>query len=171
MCLIALLASAPLAHAQVYRCVGAQGEPVFSGEPCGTPAPSGTAAGPAQSFAGVCADSPQSLRDEIAKAFARHDVNRLAGLILWAGYDQGSARATLQSLKAWLQQPLTGIAVVYATGPPIAEAAPLAGGGAPTAIEPLHAAAQTPSGFRVSTAEDTRDFSISQSGGCWWLTF
>jgi hypothetical protein len=171
MCLFALLACAPLAHAQVYRCVGAQGEPVFSGEPCGTPAPTESAAGPAQSFAGICADSPQSLRDEIARAFARHDVNRLAGLILWAGYDQGSARSTLQSLKAWLQQPLVGIAVVYATGPPIAGDVPEAGGGAATTPEPLRTAAPAPSGFRVSTAEDTRDFGITQSGGCWWLTF
>lgn len=171
MCLLTLLTCAPLAQAQVFRCVGAQGEPVFSGEPCGTPAPAARAAGPAQAFAGICADSPQSLRDEIAKAFARHDVNRLAGLILWSGYDQGFARATLQSLKTWMQQPLTGIAVVYATGPPVAEGALIAGGGAPPSLEPPHAAAPAPSGFLVSTAGDTRDFGISQSGGCWWLTF
>ncbi|HET7931310.1 MAG TPA: DUF4124 domain-containing protein [Rhodanobacteraceae bacterium] len=171
LCMLALLACASSAHAQVYRCVGAQGEPVFSGEPCGTPAPAESAVGPAHSFAGICADSPQALQDEIAKAFTRHDVNRLAGLILWGGYDQASARATLQSLKAWLQQPLAGIAVVYATGPPVAANFPDTAGGAVAAPAPPSAAAPVPSGFRVSTTDDTRDFGITQSGGCWWLTF
>lgn len=169
LCLLALSLFAPRAHAQVYRCVGAQGEPVFSGEPCGTPAPAASSGGSAPTFAGLCADSPDTLRSEITQAFRRHDVNRLAGLILWQGYDQGSARSTLQSLKAWLQEPLVGIAVAYATGPPPAGAGTQAGTDAPAAAP--RSPVSAPIGFQVSTAGDTRDFGITQSGGCWWLTF
>lgn len=167
-CVLALLACAPLAHAQVYRCVGAQGEPVFSGEPCGTPAPAESAAGPAHAAAGVCAKSAEALRDEIGRAFTRHDVNRLAGIILWTGFDQASARATLQSFKAWLQEPLAGIAVAYATGPPAAHSVPPPAG---TTDSPAASTPAQPIGFQVSTAGDTRDFGVTQSGGCWWLTF
>lgn len=115
LCLLALTACAPLAHAQIYRCIGAHGEPVFSGQPCGTPAPvnPGVAGARGEGFGAVCAASPQALRQAIADAFTAHDVNRMAGLILWRGMDQASARATLRHLAEWLKQPLAGIAVAY----------------------------------------------------------
>lgn len=176
LCLVALAACAPLAHAQsqtqVYRCIGAHGEPVFSGQPCGTPvSPSGAAAAAQGSgFGDVCAGSPQALRQAIAGAFDTHDVNRLAGLILWRGMDQASARATLRSLSAWLKQPLAGIAIAQAAGPPFADDgfAPAHGPASGSSV------AAPPSGFEISTGGgdgSTRDFGITQFGGCWWLTF
>lgn len=182
LCLLALLACAPLAHAQhtqpVYRCIGPHGEPVFSGQPCGTPAPAPGTNAPVQGtgFSAVCAGSPEALRQAIAGAFAARDVNQLAGLILWRGMDQGSARATLRSLAAWLKQPLTGIAFTRATGLPLADTdpdPPLAA----TTSEPASASSVTsppPTGFDVSTGGvdgATRDFGLVESGGCWWLTF
>lgn len=171
MCLLALLVCAPLAHAQVYRCIGAQGEPVFSGEPCGMPAPAANATGQVTSFAGVCAQSPQALRSEVATAFTRHDVNRLAGLILWQGMDQASARATLRSFHDWLQQPLLGIAIAYATGPPIGDYGQVPRYDARQAASALDIPPPAPIGFEISTANDTRTFGIAAFGGCWWLTF
>jgi len=182
LCLFALLACAPLAHAQtaqpVYRCIGAHGEPVFSGQPCGTPAPTPGTSTPVQGsgFSAVCAASPEALRQAIAGAFAAGDVNQLAGLILWHGMDQGSARSTLRSLAAWLKQPLTGIAFTHAAGPPSTDTdtGPLP---ATTSSEPARAssiAALPPTGFDVSTGGvdgTTRDFGVVESGGCWWLTF
>lgn len=182
LCLLALLACAPFAHAQraqpVYRCIGPHGEPVFSGQPCGTPAPAPGTSAPVQGTGSgaVCAASPEALRQAIAGAFATRDVNQLAGLILWRGMDQGSARATLRSLAAWLKQPLTGIASTRAAGPPFADTNP----GPPPAAsmgEPASAssaAALPPTGFDVSTGGvdgATRDFGLVESGGCWWLTF
>lgn len=98
LCLIALAACAPLARAQVYHCIGKHGEPVFSGQPCGTPArpPGQNAIAPGRTFADTCAGSPQELRQAITRSFALHDVNRLAGLILWRDMDQASAQATLR---------------------------------------------------------------------------
>lgn len=182
LCLLALLACAPLAHAQtaqpVYRCIGAHGEPVFSGQPCGTPAPAAGTNAPAQGtgFSAVCAASPEALRQAIAEAFAGHDVNRLAGLILWRGMDQGSARTTLRSLAAWLKQPLTGVAFTRAAGPPFEDTnsgpPPLAADGKPASAPSV--AALPPTGFDVSTGGvdgTARDFGLVESGGCWWLTF
>ena len=183
LCLLALLARAPLAHAQhdqpVYRCIGPHGEPVFSGQPCGTPAPAQGMSAPAvpgTGFSSVCAASPEALRQAIARAFATRDVNRLAGLILWYGMDQGSARATLRSLAAWLKQPLTGIAFTRAAGPPFADtdsgSPPGTTNGAPASTSSV--AVLPPTGFDVSTGGvdgATRDFGLVESGGCWWLTF
>ncbi|HEX5961187.1 MAG TPA: DUF4124 domain-containing protein [Rhodanobacteraceae bacterium] len=168
LCLIALLACAPLTRAQVYRCIGAHGEPVFSGQPCGAPAPPPVTGAAGSNFGGVCAASPEELRQSLAQAFSGHDVNRLAGFILWQGMDQASARVTLQSLAAWLQQPLTGIATAYATGPPLMASAPPPVAG-PTGTA---SASAPPIGFEVATGDGaTRDFGISEFGGCWWLTF
>ncbi len=180
-CLLALLASAPLAHAQlVYRCIGEHGEPVFSGQPCGTPAPSpgATAAAPAGTaggLGGVCAASPRSLRDEVAAAFQRNDVNLLSGLILWNGTAQSSARATLRSLSAMLKEPLVGITLASGADPPADAPA-----SSSTAAGPVQAAsvAPPPSGLVVTTQPagsgteggQTRDFGLAEVGGCWWLT-
>ena len=175
LCLLALVACAPLAHAQVYRCIGTHGEPVFSGEPCGAPASSGTdVASPANGFGAACAASPGVLKQELANAFTAHDVNRLSGLILWRDMDQASARTALRALTAWLKQPLTGIAVAYATGPPFAEAGPAPATSAGDPAGASSVATQPPTGFDISTGGvdgSTRDFGVTESGGCWWLTF
>lgn len=178
LCLLGLACCAPLAYAQatqpVYRCIGAQGEPAFSGQPCGTPAaqPGPTAATPASSVAGTCAGSPNALRQAIAQAFAARDVNRLAGLLLWRDMGQASARATLASLSAWLKQPLTGIAAAGTTGPPPdAERTYAISSAVPTSAA---STAPPPTGYTVSTGGvdgHTRDFGVVESGGCWWLTF
>jgi hypothetical protein len=167
LCLFALLACTPLAHAQIYHCIGAHGEPVFSGQPCDNPvAASSNGAAADSAFGDVCAASPQALRQAIGNAFGNRDVNRLAGLILWRGMDEASARSTLRALAAWLQQPLAGIAVVHAPGPPLDGLSTAASVGA------AHAAVQAPTGFEISTADGaTRDFGITEFGGCWWLTF
>ena len=182
LAVISLLACVPLAHAQhvqpVYRCIGVHGEPVFSGQPCGMPAPASTASamGLGNASSAVCAGSPQALRQAIADAFTARDVNRLAGLLLWNGMDQASARASMRALADWMKQPLTGIASTRATGPPFAAA----GSSAPTVAATAgpaaasSAAALPPTGFDVSTGGvdgATRDFGLVESGGCWWLTF
>jgi len=177
LCLAALAPCATAAFAQtktqtpIYRCVGAHGEPEFSSKPCGTGVilPAGAATAQTSGLGHVCAASPQELRQAIADAFQSHDVNRLAGLILWRGIDQGAARARLRSLADWLKQPLAGIAIAYPTGPPVVDTGPAhvfsAGGGEPVSALPA-------SGFEVSTAGgDFRDFGIVESDGCWWLTF
>jgi hypothetical protein len=177
--LLVLLACATAVHAQthtpIYRCVGAHGEPKFSSQPCGTEVtlPAGATTVQATDADHVCAASPQALRQAIAGAFESHDVNRLAGLILWRGIDQTSARTMLRSLAEWLKQPLAGIAIAYPTGPPVAGTGPPpvvpAGAGSGPDAPALQA-----SGFEISTGDGdghVRDFGIIESDGCWWLTF
>lgn len=180
-----LLACALPANAQqaIFRCVGAHGEPVFSGQPCGTPVPASSAAGAASTvgagrFGGRCAATPEALRQAIARAFATHDVNQLAGLLVWRGVGQAAARARLQSLAGWLREPLSGITTIYANGPPplIVRSTDANPGAAAAAALPSSGstAGDEPGGFVVATgggAGNTRDFGVVQSGGCWWLTF
>jgi hypothetical protein len=123
-------------------------------------------------FGDVCPASPEALRQAVAGAFASQDVNRLAGVIVWRGIDQDSARTLLRTLADWLKQPLAGIAIAGAAGPPYADTGPApaasvfrAGGSGPTI-------GLAPTGFEISTAGGgTRAFGITESDGCWWLTF
>lgn len=179
VCLLVLVACAPLAHAQtsthVYRCVGAHGEPVFSGQPCANPVTINghNAATPDQGFGSVCAGSPQELKAAIAQAFAAHDANQMAGLLLWRGMDEAVARATLRSLSSWVQQPLAGIAVARTTGPPSLVYDPPSASSSGDFIVSTNSL-DRPNGFVVSTGGgdgSTRDFGITEIGGCWWLTF
>lgn len=176
---LALIACAPLVHAQaaqpVYRCIGAHGEPEFSGQPCATPAPPATAGSASLSIGAgpgsACAASPAVLRQAIAQAFAARDVNRLTGLMLWRGVDQASARAVMRSLSAFMQRPLTGIADVRAGGAAPPDALPAPAATAPPAGG--SGSAPPPVAFAVSTGGvegSTRDFSLAERGGCWWLT-
>lgn len=175
LCAVALLTCASLAHAQIYHCIGAHGEPVFSGEPCGTPAPSGHGATASSGVGAVCAASAQSLRTAVAGAFQTHDVNLLAGLIVWRGIGQSSARATLRSLANWLQQPLEGISIAYSgADPPPPEAAPVYADAPDDTPGNASVVTQAPTGLAISTggvAGSTRYFGLTESEGCWWLTF
>lgn len=163
------------AAAQVYRCIGAHGEPEFSGQPCAAPLPSAAtgAADAADGTGSLCAASPGVLRNAVAQAFAARDVNRLAGVMLWRGVDQASARAVLRALAAWMQRPLTGIADVRAGGPPEGAPEPAPASAIPAPAPAASAPAPPPIAFAVSTGGvdgSTRDFSLVRSGGCWWLT-
>jgi hypothetical protein len=184
LCLAALAIWTPLARAQapsqtpIYRCVGAHGEPKFSSQPCGTavqlPGNGGDADATTGSygFGDVCPVSPEALRQAIAGAFESHDVNRLAGVIVWRGIDQDSARTLLRTLADWLKQPLAGIAIAGAAGPPYAATGPAPAESVFQARGDSSTMAPAPAGFEISTAAGgTRAFGITESDGCWWLTF
>jgi hypothetical protein len=49
------------------------------------------------------------LRAAVVDAFAQGDANRLAGLMLWAGYGQHAAVDDIRALAALMQRPLVGI--------------------------------------------------------------
>ena len=167
--LLALVLAPPFAHAQVFQCVGAHGEPVYSGEPCGTPASSAQSGVTTVSqLASVCAASPTELDHALTRAFQTRDVNLVSGLLLWQGIGSRESQQTLRTLAAWLQQPLTGIKLISNADPP---------GVAPMSPEPPPATSTvTPAvvytGLAVTTAGDTtRAFGLVHQDGCWWLTF
>lgn len=165
--LLALVVAAPLAHAQVFHCVGTHGEPVYSGEPCGTPASRAPAdAATVSRFAHPCATAPTELVQALARAFQTRDVNVVAGMLLWQDVGAHESQQALRALAAWLAQPLAGIKVLPTAGPP--DAGTVAAPASPAAtVAPTTAY----TGIEVTTAAATRQFGLVHQDGCWWLTF
>jgi len=181
--LVPLLCFARGAHAQVHRCIGAQGEPVFTDQPCGAaelsvdvasgPLDRGDqastmSAAPASSgtpIAATCPRSPEQVRDRIAVAFNDNDPNALAGLFDWRGFSHQSADARLKDFNRWLKQPLVGVR--------------FSGAADPSGAQPDDAdyTPSDPSGLIVLTQSsgeltaETRSFGMVEKGGCWWLSF
>ncbi|HEY2622151.1 MAG TPA: hypothetical protein VGI53_01805, partial [Dyella sp.] len=81
-----------------HHCVGQDGNPLFTDQPCAalqaTPVADAAAAKPGVTTTGLppapsapppvlCASSVAELRQSVLDAFSRRDPNRLAGLMLW----------------------------------------------------------------------------------------
>jgi hypothetical protein len=146
----------------VHRCIGAQGEIVFSGLPCGTTgatdAPSPAPPDTARSIAAACPASADALRTLIADALARRDANAIAGVLRWDGVGGAEARRRLRELAELATRPLLGIDL---DGSGEAAAAD------PDASPPAALTVRTGSGDDGGTRE--HEFRISASGGCYWL--
>ncbi|WP_109123789.1 DUF4124 domain-containing protein [Dyella sp. C11] len=194
-CLILLLFLLPLsamAQAGIHRCVGADGNPVFTDQPCAflqatpvnTPPPATAAAPMVQGAADIpattpppvsCATSVASLRQSTIDAFAAHDPNRLAGLMIWNGYGREAVVADIRSLGSLMQRPLLDVGAsdeeeTSSSSPGTdgdasttdASPRPSSGGGEPMLL--VHTASNDGSG----TPHETR-FSIVRRSGCLWL--
>jgi hypothetical protein len=118
LCLILLAWAVPaLAQTEIHRCIGANGGAVFTDQPCAalqaTPvnpvARPGNDTPPAAPPPILCAASLGALRQSVIDAFANHDANRMAGLMLWSGYGRGAAIADIRSLGALMKQPLLDV--------------------------------------------------------------
>ena len=162
-----LCAFAMSARAQdvIHHCVDAHGNPVFTDQPCASqhatpvraPAP---AAGIALPGAPVplhrCAATTTALRRRVIDAFAAHDPNKLAGLMLWRGYGDRSAVGDLRALTQLVRQPLLSIHFddEPANGTTIPAAPPLA------------------SALRLRTESgDYASFDVAHRAGCLWLRY
>ncbi|HWU76529.1 MAG TPA: DUF4124 domain-containing protein [Rhodanobacter sp.] len=118
LCLILLLRSTPaLAQTEIHHCIGAGGGAVFTDQPCTalhatavapTAKPGNHAAMPAPPPI-LCAADPAALRQSVIDAFARHDANRLAGLMLWDDYGERAAVSDIRLLGELVSQPLLGL--------------------------------------------------------------
>jgi hypothetical protein len=120
-CLI-LLAMPVMAQTEIHRCIGANGNAVFTDQPCA--AQQATPVNPvATSGSGIplapppilCAASLGELRQSVIDAFASRDANRMAGLMLWNGYGRSAVIADIRSLDALMKQPLLDL---HAPGDP-----------------------------------------------------
>jgi len=140
ICLLAcLLAAALPGHAraqQVQRCVGADGQAVYTDRRCddiGAVArlpPAAAAEGP-RLFRGGCPRVLSQLVGEIGAAIQGRDVNRLASVYDWSGVSNASASRLLDRLEAMVDRPLVDIAPVYPTGDPYPAAMASDAGAAP----------------------------------------
>lgn len=183
--LLLLLFCLPLgARAQdgIHRCVGADGNLVFTDQPCAalnaTPvassahdsAPTTTApVVPAAPAPVLCATTVADLRQSVLDAFSTRDPNRLAGLMLWSGYGQQSVVADIRSLGGLMQRPLLGV------GPDNDESAdtnqnPASAGSAPStpANEERQLVVRTAADDGSGQPRETR-FDVVRRSGCLWL--
>jgi hypothetical protein len=177
---LTLLAWALPAAAQnpIERCVGANGSPVFTDQPCA--ALQATALAPVAKPRGdsqplepppiLCAATRDELRQSVIDAFANHDANRLAGLMLWNGYGHGDAVADIRALGALVKQPLLGLGP--SRDPPLA--------GSDSGSDPLASAASAPAPasnqlvLQMAGNDGSGDprelrFDIVRHAGCLWL--
>jgi hypothetical protein len=107
------------AQAQVRRCTGPDGSPVYTDRPCEyigaverlpraqVAARAGTRGG------GGCARTVRELVYQLTAAFDGHDVNRLAGVAHWVGMSTQAAYRQMNRLDAIARQPLIDIVPVY----------------------------------------------------------
>ena len=170
--------AAPRLHAQpVYRCVGPDGSIMFSGTPCSMDSLARQAlpvvAGGDGPALHLCPLDVQELRARVGAAFLAQDVNRLAGLMLWQGYDDRAARARMRSLAAAMQGGLAGIAIDDAAPPPaVAQASGFFAGRVPASV-PVRSAdtdAAQPVQLRVLLEDGAAiSMGIIRDHGCWWL--
>ena len=190
LCLALLAADA--AAQQVHRCVGADGQAVFSDRSCADlgatprlPPASSTHAGATdvRHYRGGCARTLGDLSMEIGAAIRNRDLNRLSSLYDWQGVSSAGARQRLDRLEAIVSRPLVDIAPVHpqpsADPPPMppveSPADPQAAG---TDAWPTGAAAPPaarPTGLRIeqtlangSTPSRTV-FGLRRRFGCFWI--
>ncbi|MFC5581593.1 DUF4124 domain-containing protein [Rhodanobacter terrae] len=119
LCLVLLAWAAPArAQTEIHRCIGANGGAVFTDQPCA--ALQATPVGPAATRGNgtppatappptLCAASLGALRQSVIDAFASHDANRMAGLMLWSGFGRGTVIADIRSLGELMKQPLLDV--------------------------------------------------------------
>jgi hypothetical protein len=170
--LLAALPAAAPAQTAIHHCIGSNGNPVFTDQPCATMQASPVRASPSPEGAPpaappmLCAATRDDLRQGVTEAFAQQDANRLAGLMLWNGYGRGAAIADIQALANLVRQPLLGIE--FPGGPAPADSA-----GTP------HPAEATPASSAPMLVLDVADragsgtrqwhFDLVQRAGCLWL--
>jgi hypothetical protein len=187
--LLSSLATAPaIAQTQIHRCIGADGNPVFTDQPCAalsatplahTPPPARENATPTPAV--LCATTSDALKRAVIDAFANRDANRLAGLMLWGGYGQHAAVADIRALQKIMREPLldVGPAAEPADASTSAVAADAARSPAFAAANAASSAVATPAPDNLlvlhTSASDGRGqprelrFMVVRRSGCLWL--
>lgn len=147
-------------NSAVYRCIGAHGETVFSGQPCtsadnqalGAVAPAPAAGATTYHF--TCPADAQALRDRVAAAFNSGDTNAFGALFLWNGFGTRAAYARLRELGRILRTPMVDLHVADDASGPTAGAALVVTVGGDDA-----------------GANTTWQFPLVRQDGCTWLDF
>jgi hypothetical protein len=178
---ILLIWTAPaVAQNPIQRCIGANGSPVFTDQPCAAlqaasldPAtkPSESSHSPEPPPTTLCAATLSELRQSVIDAFANHDANRLAGLMLWNGYGHGAAVTDIRALTALMQRPLLDLSPSR-DSPPAGDgssADPLAAATAPAPPPVSDQLVLHTAGSDGSGSPHELRFDIVRHAGCLWL--
>ena len=173
--LFALTGMLPVAaQTVIHRCVGTNGNPVFTDQPCATldatpvmrsPATPPVAGPPAPVM--LCAANANQLKRVVIEAFAARDANRLAAVMLWGGYGTHAAVADIRALQGIMRRPLLSLTTepagedegdLPAPSDSAPEVAPV-----PTMLVVDTGAAGDPEGVQAL------HFDVVQRAGCLWL--
>jgi hypothetical protein len=180
LCLILLAWALPTAAQNpIERCVGANGSPVFTDQPCAAlqatalaPAakPKEDNSQPLEPPPILCAATRDELRQSVIDAFANHDANRLAGLMLWNGYGHGAAVADIRELGSLVKRPLLDLGPTRDPAPAAADSSadPLATAASAAAPASNQLVLQTAGNDGSGDPRELR-FDIVRHAGCLWL--
>lgn len=93
---------------RVHRCIGNDGEVVFSGLPCSTPRPGTEPAMPeaAAAAATACPSHRDELFQRLRHALERQDANAIAALMDWRGIGAAAATSRMSDMERLVKQPL-----------------------------------------------------------------
>jgi hypothetical protein len=166
-----------LAQNPIHRCIGANGSPVFTDQPCDSmQATSVTAAAKAPDAvstlgppAVTCAAGFSQLRQSVIDAFAGHDANRLAGLMLWGGYGRDAAVADIRSLAALMRYPLVDLGPSDAPAASASASDPFASDTPPPPPESSHQLVLHVASSGADGGSRELRFDIVRRSGCLWL--
>ncbi len=153
--LLLFLALPAAAQTAIHRCVGTDGRPVYSDQPCASvgatsllPAPSArTSSSDGPSAGLLCAKDMAELRGGLAEAFAARSANRVGGLILWSGYGSAGAVENLRTMESLVRRPLVSLEGDEGSG--------------------IDAVTSAPGGDGATTRR--AHFSVVRDSGCLWL--
>ncbi|GAB3025279.1 hypothetical protein GCM10027285_04000 [Oleiagrimonas citrea] len=168
-----LLTAATFCRAQtaVHRCVSVDGTPVFTDQPCRSMQAARIGAVQPSATPHACPATREALRQRVAAAFAAHDANALAGLMLWEGYDDREAVREIAQMRARMRQPLLGVTDDGAPPPastsqaPVTVDAPSSTTAAPSSAAELNVHL---GGVAAQEAGPLR-FRVLFRAGCYWL--
>lgn len=191
--------TAAMAQAAIHRCIGANGNPVFTDGACSDMQATPTRPPASVHAAGndrnvvldapppiLCAANLAQLKQGVVDAFALRDANRLAGLMLWSGEGRSAVVADIRSLSALMQRPLVDFGESASSDPATATGASagvspaISVSGAISAISPGVAATEpAPAALPellLRTASDNGTgipretrFDVVRRSGCLWL--
>lgn len=181
--LLALLACAPGAWAQVHKCVMPDGKALYTDQKCEAlgaserppePPPPGargnTAPSDARLYRGGCSRTLQDLVFEITTAIDAGDPNRLSNVYHWVDTPDDVANKVMDRLDAIAHRPLLDIAPVSESVAEDTRILPT-----PTDV-PRTTARRPPVGLRLEqtlangTTPSRTTFGLNRRFGCWWIT-
>lgn len=124
LCLVGILAAMPArAQSDVHRCIGANGQAVFSDRRCedldatSRMPPPALRDGETGLYRYGCPRRLSELVGLLRTAVETHDVNRLSSLYLWGEVSDATANRVLSQLEAIAERPLLDIAPMYPEEP------------------------------------------------------
>lgn len=172
-------------EAQIRRCVGPDGDMIYTDRDCAdvgaTERPVPSVRSPVfggKPWARGCARSVPDLVHEVTSAIDSRDVNRLAGVYNWTGMSNRTGYAVMGRLDAIANRPLVGVSAVLPTpGISLGADGGVALSGAVAATDyPRATVDRTPIALRVdqtlpdSITPSQTTFGLRRHMGCWWIT-